>query len=965
MKFTKTTLFVFLLSLSMVNVYANTDADANVTQEELACRDRLINNLGAGVGNQNESQNESVNHDNVQKTLRDMYSELARLKEANSDYRLGGEEVNIEADLGPQVFKAHKCLLKSGTNGDEFAQNEDLYNFDLESEVCRSGTDPSPNVVTGDTLSDKINAAINICSLRQNYSVFVSELDRIRPIVVEHTSSDRISRAGLITTETFPEAGSTIYESLVGLTEDLIGELGDAGVDIYGLGSNNISGSDQQRMYKCSTIFGGELDLANNEEAPENNDIFIKLYETYKAGRVSKITENLGIKKSAQCVSNSITVGQLELPAPFSGSLSEDANGSNGHYNKPFFVDFSSASLSSLDSLNIRVDGRDISYKNVEYRFCMDHTRLMCAPALEYYMACENAPAVQPAAGSNNVIASDACKAIAYNKLIQCAQTLNNSTLFKELKFPTSIGGGLQSSQIPIAQYSLQEGESTYRDIATRLEGSEHSYEEAFNGMLSGDTDVAKILQANSIKEKFHMLYGNCVLYRNAAKKNKDGSRVEVGRREASVRGNYSCKLETPWSADFKFCNHAIMWADGFSDILSVGTNMVMDVRGVSQTEGAMNEANNAAMQGDPTGGMILQEQELRNRSDKHLANAAVDTASALGSMAGWMAYPGPKRLRSSCEGSGESVYGTRAIDCGMYHAYSYQWIESGGQQANYASVFPNASVKNILMTKMIQKFGSGMYNAIVGRSLAKQAGQVNKLREGFQEFYEEPTIGLGGPGTTLSTYCQQNPSVPSCRSRRDGTVQGGGMGFNGGIQDGQGGSNFSFGNETAGEFIDEEGTDPNRRKAIDDLKGIIGNTNREKFGSDFNAPGAVKGAANSGGGAGAISGSAGGGGGGGGGGAGNSGGGGASGQSGPSKSKISYSSGGADSFKYRAGGSDASKSKSKNPFSNMFGKKNRKVASNVVDDIAPKKSKLFEKISSAYSKANKQNRLIKVENEQ
>lgn len=958
MKFTKTTLFVFLLSLSMVNVYAvlpipgaDQVSDGAVSAAESAegqCIRRLVQTTGEG-----NSRTRSIIPEAVSNEVVGMYEVFSNLNQANSDPMLGGDNQGSRDALGRNVVAAHGCLKKAEVDSSDVDQLAANFGFteSINPENCRNGS--AQNLVTNQE-NYKVMAAENICSLKNEFNMTAEAQEAAIPLQRESVNSDRISRAGLITAETFPEAGPTIYGSLKSLTDDFIGELSsDAGVNILSLGS------------KCGQIFGGKLDLQNNEEAPENNEVFNKLYEYYKSNRVQGITDSLGIKRSSQCVANSISLGELELPAPFRARSSSDSGSdAGGHYGQPMFTDMSSAGLSSIESLSITSNGSSNSYKNVEFRFCMDHTRLMCAPALEYYLKCEDRQDADVQVSDSAVNPADACKAIAYNKFIDCAETLNNGSLFSNLRLPTAIG---MSGEFPIASYNLAQGETTYAQIETRVSGNNNtkSYQEAFNAMLDGDTEIESILGTTSIEEKFHMLYGNCVLYRNAAKKNKDGSRVEVGRREASVRGNYSCKLETPWSADFKFCNHAIMWADGFSDILSVGTNMVMDVRGVSQTEGAMNEANNAAMQGDPTGGMILQEQELRNRSDKHLANAAVDTASALGSMAGWMAYPGPKRLRSSCEGSGESVYGTRAIDCGMYHAYSYQWIESGGQQANYASVFPNASVKNILMTKMIQKFGSGMYNAIVGRSLAKQAGQVNKLREGFQEFYEEPTIGLGGPGTTLSTYCQQNPSVPSCRSRRDGTVQGGGMGFNGGIQDGQGGSNFSFGNETAGEFIDEEGTDPNRRKAIDDLKGIIGNTNREKFGSDFNAPGAVKGAANSGGGAGAISGSAGGGGGGGGGGAGNSGGGGASGQSGPSKSKISYSSGGADSFKYRAGGSDASKSKSKNPFSNMFGKKNRKVASNVVDDIAPKKSKLFEKISSAYSKANKQNRLIKVENEQ
>ena len=959
MKFTKTTLFVFLLSLSMVNVYANTDGAGQDAEYQAAineCKTDLI------------KDDERVRNRRVKIAVNDMYTSLNNyLGVLNSHHttRLENEtEINGQVEtVGKAILVAHNCLLRAGVEG--YTGTGEGYSLEdrVSIERCFNNEDQVGQPLSMDeTEQKKVKAAEYLCEVKGKYDADIRRLTSAGLQAINDSNElERVSQQGLIGRHTFREAGATVYDSLVELTRRFNSELGNR---------NSISNDTGT---SCTQIFGNftENNLSSNSPAPQN-EYFQKLYRYYFTQKISGITADLGIKRASSCTNNKLQLGQLDLPAPFAGS-SEGSSNNGGTYGHPLFSDFSASALSGFIK-----NHDEVSISNTHFRFCMDHTRQFCGAYLEFYQRCDqeigglnNLSEVVAAQENSNQEASPglkACRAIAYKNFVQCSSLVNNGSLFSQMRIPQFAAD--PSSEFPTEMFTPQEGE-TFKDVETRVMASALPFQDGYNALVNqGASEEARqsnvgVFDSNTIIGKMHMYYGNCALYRNAAKKNKDGSRVEVGRREASVRGSYSCKLETPWSADFKFCNHAIMWADGFSDILSVGTNMVMDVRGVSQTEGAMNEANNAAMQGDPTGGMILQEQELRNRSDKHLANAAVDTASALGSMAGWMAYPGPKRLRSSCEGSGESVYGSRAIDCGMYHAYSYQWIESGGQQANYASVFPNASVKNILMTKMIQKFGSGMYNAIVGRSLAKQAGQVNKLREGFQEFYEEPTIGLGGPGTTLSTYCQQNPSVPSCRSRRDGTVQGGGMGFNGGIQDGQGGSNFSFGNETAGEFIDEEGTDPNRRKAIDDLKGIIGNTNREKFGSDFNAPGAVKGAANSGGGAGAISGSAGGGGGGGGGGAGNSGGGGASGQSGPSKSKISYSSGGADSFKYRAGGSDASKSKSKNPFSNMFGKKNRKVASNVVDDIAPKKSKLFEKISSAYSKANKQNRLIKVENEQ
>lgn len=922
MKFLRPTLYFFLLSTFAFNAYAVGDVSDASNDEQVRGE---ANQCAANVLGTDPS---TVDSDKFKEELSEMYTML--------DAHVGDDEVrrvrdrqNFAEQSGRLVINAHNCLLAAGV--DDFQASSAHFNFDsiVSADRC---IDPDNNKqVTTNGVANQARAA---CKSKAAFNLEMRTNQQTRSAQQEqNTTSGRVD----------PRQFASLKEK----TSMFVSQLEGNGITIVNGGQN------------CKAVFGADIDLSSQtyEDVGESNVNFSKFYNTYKDS--GELNSNIQVKNAIKCVSGQLQIGQVILPAPFKAKDSYES-----YYEQPMFTKM------SVGSLREQI-GTFGNIKNTTARFCMDHARIYCQPYLEYFRKCE---------GFSDAGAKKNCKSIAYKKFLDCAGTTNNRNLYtaNEFKLPAEVvtananlNEETYKNSPPAGGTDAQAQQRDLQALRGEIESNPNSQTlmMAYRTFGGGDDSFDLAAEHDEIA-KFHDFYGQCVLYREAAKKNRDGGEVPVGERVTSVRGINSCKLETPWTADYKFCNRAIVWVDGFSDILSVGTNMVMDVRAVQQAEDATQDAAMATMEGDPTGAMILQEQELKSRSDKHLANAAIDMTTAAGSFYGWIAYPGPKRLEDTCNGSGagEFVYGSQAVDCGMLNAYNRRWIEPGGEDDNFDSLFPNNGLKNLLMTKMIQKFGSGMYNAIVGRSLAKQAGQVNALREGFQDFYDEPSMAFGEGQAAPPGYCAQNPTVPSCRgNRRGGQVQGG-LGFNGAnVGGGQGGNSLNFGSDSTGEFVGEEEISQNKRRAIDDLKGIIGNTKRNKFGNDLNAPGAAKASAGGGGGGGSISGSAGGGGGGGGGGAGGAGGGGAGpSQAGPSKSKISYNAGGnIKGPKFAAGGSTSKKSKSKNPFSNMFGKKNRKVASNVVNDIAPKKSKLFEKISKAYSKANSKNLLIKMKTDE
>jgi hypothetical protein len=803
-----------------------------------------------------------------------------------------------------------------------------------------------PEAAEGESGPNKRLAASNFCLNKAYFDVQDEIWAKAQPMVQETEQVIAITQQGNLSVETFQGVGGSVAVQLQELSNKLLAEINATGF-----------GVDESMGNYCRNIFygAGEYSKASDVADKENyNDYFKAFVEAYKQNGVASLQKNLHVKRASQCTNSPLVIGDERIEAPLG------IPGVENTYQQSLFVYASDSKFAG-----------DLSSENpggLKKRLCIDHARQYCAPMVNFYVNCTK----MPTEGN----AKKACKAIAYKSFLDCSQQLNNASLWNyEVHAATFANSPMQYEQV----FTLDDGgqstnpsenvsvEDYIDSVETQLKDDPSQMVKLGAGYVSfySDLDNANTIQSQhskSVKEKFHDYYGICSVYREASKKNinDDTNAVPVGDKVSSVNGRHACSLSTPWTADYKFCHYSILWADGFSDILSVAGATGTAIHGQIAMEGAMNNANVQAMEGDQTAGMEVQIQELKNRSTQHWVNAGIDTATAVGAMSAWMAYPTPKRLRKACKGEVDNpVYRTQAVDCGMYHAYTYNWIEGGGRADSDASVYPNAKIKQVMMMKMIQKFGSGLMNGIMAREYDKQVGMLEQFREGVQDFYEDPEVNFPTDPAEQASYCQRYPTIPSCKSggRRDQGVQGG-INFAGGQQGGQGGS-FSFGNDGAGEFFVNEDIDASEKKAIADLKGVIGNTKRNKFGDDFNAPGAGKGSMSGGSGGGSISGSAKGGAGGGAGGGGGTGGGGPTGQAGPKKVSAKFNAGTADTFKFKGGGTDSKNSKSKNPFASLVGKKNRKVASQVVDDIGDKKSKLFEKISNAYSKAKKANRLI------
>lgn len=760
---------------------------------------------------------------------------------------------------------------------------------------------------------------------------------------------------------------SSVAEALEARTLNLLTALETTGhMNIQGVNSfcRNMfyESADSASEFSASPPSVNDIvkDLEKYTDAGDRNDYFKALVKAYKegGGGVPAIQRGLHVKSAAQCTSSGLAFGDnLKIASPLGIAQVET-------YKQPLFIYKSATQF--VEKL------KENNPSGTKNRFCFDNARAYCAPQIHLYANCTK---------MSDGHAKDACKALAYKSFVFCAgNAVSNTSLwvvptpslavdnsterFQAFFTPQQASGGEQVASLSKDDYVKQVAQtliSTEGAFAPFGQIYTSFFQDNASSMDFGETANKMEIAQKKSENKFHDFYGMCTVYRWASMKNlndEDGE-VPVGERVTSVNGRYSCSLSTPWAADYRFCHYAVMWADGFPDILSIAGQTGMAIHGAVKTEQAMTTAQVEGMEGDPTAAMGIQTQQLKNRAASHWTTSGLDTLTATGAMTAYGMYPNPKKLKKGCSGNNDPEYVDSDIDCGMYYAYYNNWIEGGGQSNSDASLYPNRYIKDVMLMKAIQKFGSGIMNGLMAYEYDKQVGMLEKFREGAQEFYEDPEMNFPSDPAEQASYCQRFPTIRSCRggSRRGGGVQGG-INFAGGSQQGQNGSSFGFESNGAGEFFVDENIDAGEKKAIADLKDVIGNTTRNKFGDDFDAPGAGKGSLNSGGGGGAISGSAGGGGGGGGGAGGGSKGAGPSGQTGPRKIATKFSNGSADSFSFKSGGSD-SKSKSKNPFASLVGKKNRKVASKIVDDIGPKKSQLFEKISNAYSKAKKDNRLI------
>jgi hypothetical protein len=207
-------------------------------------------------------------------------------------------------------------------------------------------------------------------------------------------------------------------------------------------------------------------------------------------------------------------------------------------------------------------------------------------------------------------------------------------------------------------------------------------------------------------------------------------------------------------------------------------------------------------------------------------------------------------------------------------------------------------------------------------------------------------------------TYCQQNPTTPSClgnnRRRNNNSLEfgigGSGIG---------GGQAIEFGSDVEDQAISNfDSNKSGDKEKIDNLDNLFNTPSGNKGSKDFNNPGVASVSGKSGGGGGGGSGGGGVGGGGGGAGAGPAKKGGGPSQKFGKGTKGKYTTG--TSGKSFSGGGSKNKKKSTNPFANLVGNsRSRGIATIETDkNLIAEKFDLFEKISKKYAEVHKSKRI-------
>lgn len=571
-------------------------------------------------------------------------------------------------------------------------------------------------------------------------------------------------------------------------------------------------------------------------------------------------------------------------------------------------------------------------------RLCEDHANNYCLPAYAYYHLCKKIEAQNPGNKEDNErCIQESSKAVNY-----CV-TGN----YAESKVPAGITSGDNSGQFNIAQVVNQENFQSIEDLAK---------------------SESKESQPYAFHKTFYEMYGTCVVLRLASKQMADDNgRMQWPEKIASVNGQYYCSRQAPWTVDFVDCASKIQWGDGLFDVAAAGTQTAIAVKQSLDKSNINKNLTKDITDGDQTAYIKAQERELERQADNSFISAGVSGGHAMTLVGLASTFPNLSQFQNACEQEMDSHYGDPVINCGMLrilnnHDGPNEMTLANGDAANMESmIFANQLVKKHFYVKAASKMADAIFSSVVGMQQNRQAGDLANIKKQYDDFYAQDAVV---PDYEAVSYCDQNPSAPSCRkSNRIQTSTDSGAFGNIGFQN-QGGGNFSFNKDIEDGYESEEEISAAEKAAREKLGNVIGDNKGDKLGNEVIAPGAAK----------ATIGSAGGGGGGGGGAAGGGGGGGTapapnkpSGktqQSGMTGGSSKYISGNGAGINFRPGNSPRTKSKSKNAFDNLFGSKKGRNVATTVDDIAPAKSQLFDKISKRYGQVSADKRLYEFKGE-
>lgn len=477
----------------------------------------------------------------------------------------------------------------------------------------------------------------------------------------------------------------------------------------------------------------------------------------------------------------------------------------------------------------------------------------------------------------------------------------------------------------------------------------------ALAGNYSKETDVVAARLAALISP----CYSFARISQITAKHVKDGDDSNY----ESQDQNFTCRKPSVLTLDYESCTNTLIAYD--TSILGKA-GLQVGVSGYNAVQMLNAEKDRIKNPNGQVGALDTQKQVFESKRNMAYVQSAGNLASGSALMINSSSMPTPKDLTKQCLDDGDDVIpglSDQAWSCDLLLYYQREKAgqvgaaENGGYEKPY--VFANFGTRSAMKVNAVSNLANGLLQGIIANAFDEMGDSVERVKEEFVD------ASFNDPQNQLEfnqNFCRQNPRAPSCRRQNGGRLGSGNVDFQFGNIRGGGTTELGF----AGEDADLEVGDGNQAAAnissdaLDELSGITGPGDADKFDSGFDAAPVAKVGRSGGGGGGGGGGGAAAAGGGGGGGGGPGGGQQAAGGGAPGKvKKATYKTGSGGRF--AKGGSAKKKSKAKdNPFNKLFrNKRSRGLAS---DDakILPKKIGLFDAISKRYTAVNKEQGLVK-----
>ena len=189
--------------------------------------------------------------------------------------------------------------------------------------------------------------------------------------------------------------------------------------------------------------------------------------------------------------------------------------------------------------------------------------------------------------------------------------------------------------------------------------------------------------------------------------------------------------------------------------------------------------------------------------------------------------YPSPSTLKSASESGADTNFGLNLSSAHLKVLYSATKDNKG----LLAELFPNSHMKDFLAQKSAVALSKSLVAGIRARNFRKQETMAQEVKQEYidSDFVTDSGVDLG------PTYCETNPTRPSClnngRSRLNNSVE---FGTNG-ISAGGGGQAFDFGSDVAdGGDISDTDQNTSQKGKIDNLNNLFDTAAGDKGSNDF-----------------------------------------------------------------------------------------------------------------------------------